>query len=148
MTWKPLKMRLFLAGSVALGASDAMATGDLTCAIDDASLAFTMHASTNREHGTIMSLSEASLTLKAAALAKIGREFKVEREHIIQQWLLQRDLRIAVNIDNDNGSLLLTIAGQGNATRERYTGRYVLKVSFPDSSARTVTGRIKGCSAG
>ena len=145
---KGLKLRTFLAVSIALAASDALATGDLTCEIDDTSLAFTMFASTNREHGTIMSLSEASLTLKAAALAKIGREFKVEREHIIQQWLLQRELRIAVNIDNDNGSLLLTITGQGNATQERYTGRYVLKVSFPDSSTRTVTGRIKGCSAG
>ena len=148
MRWKPLKLRLFLAGSVALGAPDALATGDLTCAIDDASLAFMMFASTNREHGTIMSLSEGSLTLKTGALAKMGREFKVEREHIIQQWLLQRELRIAINIDNDNGSLLLTITGQGNSMQERYTGRYVLKVSFPDSSTRTVTGRIKGCSAG
>ena len=35
------------------------------------------------------------------------RTFKVEREHIIQQWFLQRELRIAVNIENDSGSLLL-----------------------------------------
>ena len=148
MASKGLKLRTFLAVSIALAASDALATGDLSCEIDDASLAFTMFASTNRDHGTIMSLSEGSLTLKTGTLAKMGREFKVEREHIIQQWLLQRELRIAVNIDNDNGSLLLTITGQGNATQERYTGRYVLKLSFPDSSTRSVTGRIKGCSAG
>ena len=45
---KGLKLRTFLAVSIALAASDALATGDLTCEIDDTSLAFTMFASTNR----------------------------------------------------------------------------------------------------
>jgi hypothetical protein len=148
MGWKPLKSLVFLIAFLGLGGPAAWATGDLSCAIDDANLAFTLFASTNRDHGTIVSLTEGSLTLKTAALAKTGRDFKVERDHIIQQWFLQQEPRIAVNIDNDNGSLLLAITGQGDATQERYAGRYVLKLSFPDSSTRTVTGRIKGCTAG
>jgi hypothetical protein len=88
------------------------------------------------------------LTLKASPLAKVGRAFKVEHEHIIQQWFLQRELRLAINLDNDNGSLLLAITGQGNPNQEKYSGRYLLKLSFPDGSTRNLTGRIKGCNAG
>lgn len=145
---KKLKSRAFLAACIALLASEASATGNLSCEIDDGNLAFALFASTNRDHGTIVSVTEGSLTLKASALAKLGREFKVEREHIVQQWLLQRELRIAVNVENDNGSLLLAITGQGNRTQERYSGRYSLKLSFPDGSTRSVTGRIKGCDGG
>jgi hypothetical protein len=133
---------------VALGGPGASATGDLACTIDDANLALALFASTNREHGTIVGITEGTLTLKAAPLTKLGREFKVESEHVIQQWFLQRELRIAIAVENDNGSLLLAITGQGNPTLERYSGRYSLKVSFPDGGNRTVTGRIKGCSAG
>jgi hypothetical protein len=145
---KVLKLWAFLAASMTLVAPEASATGDLSCTINDANLAFAMFASTNREHGTIVCVTEGTLTLKASALAKMGRDFKVEREHIIQQWFLQRELRIAVNIEKDSGSLLLAITGQGNRTQERYSGRYVLKLSSPDRDARTVTGRIKDCSAG
>lgn len=148
MGWKVLKLWAFLAASIALVAPKALATGDLACTIDDANLAFAMFASTNREHGTIVSVTEGTLTLKASALAKMGRDFKVEREHIVQQWFLHRELRIAINVENDSGSLLLAITGQGNRTQERYSGRYVLKLSSPDGGARTVTGRIKDCSAG
>jgi len=145
---KALKLWAFLAGLLVFGTSGAGASGDLSCAIDDGSLAFMLFASTNRDHGTIVSVAEGSLTLKAGAPAKIGRAFKIEREHIIQQWFLQRELRIAVNVENDNGSLLLAITGQSSRTQDRYAGRYLLKVSLSDGSARTVTGRIKGCEAG
>lgn len=148
MGWKALKSWVFPAAFLALGASEARATGDLTCAIDDANLAFALFASTNRDHGTIVSVAEGSMTLKANALMKMGREFKVEHEHIIQQWFLQRELRLAINMDNDNGSLLLAITGQGDRNQKKYSGRYLLKVSFPDGSTRSVTGRIKDCSAG
>jgi hypothetical protein len=145
---KALKSWAVPAALLLFSGSDALATGDLTCAIDDANLAFTLFASTNRDHGTIVSVAEGSLTLKASPLAKMGREFKVEREHIIQQWFQQRELRIAINVDNDNGSLLLAITGQGNRNQEKYSGRYSLKLSFPDGGTRSVTGRIKGCDAG
>jgi len=149
MGWKTLKLQAFLAVCLAAGTPGAWATGDLSCEIDDANLAFSLFASTNREHGTIVSMTEASLALKASTLAKkMGRDFKIERDHVIQQWFLQRELRIAINIDNDNGSLLLAITGQGNRTQERYSGRYVLKLSYSDGSTRTVSGRIKECSAG
>ena len=148
MGWKPLKSWVFLAAFVALGGSRASATGDLVCTIDDANLALALFAGTNREHGTIVGITEGTLTLKAGALTKLGREFKLEREHVIQQWFLQRELRIAIAVGNDNGSLLLAITGQGNPTQERYSGRYSLKVSFRDGGDRTATGRIKGCDAG
>jgi len=148
MGWKSLKSWVFLSAFVALGGPGASATGDLTCTIDDANLALALFASTNREHGTIVGITEGTLTLKAGALAKLGREFKLETEHVIQQWFLQRELRIAIAVANDNGSLLLAITGQGNPTQERYSGRYSLKVSFPDGGDRTATGRIKGCDAG
>jgi len=54
------------------------ATGNLDCAIDDANLAFALSANVGREHGTIVNLLGAELTLKDAGLTKLGREFKVE----------------------------------------------------------------------
>jgi hypothetical protein len=142
-----LKSRVFLVAACALAMPEARATGSLSCTIDDANLALVLFASTNREHGTIVGVTEGTLTLKEGALTTMGREFKLEGEHVIQQWFLQRELRIAINVENDNGSLLLAITGQGNPTQERYSGRYSLKVSSPDGGTRTATGRIKGCSA-
>jgi hypothetical protein len=148
MLVKTLKLLCFIAFFAGFGGTTASATGDFSCEIADGNLDFAVFANTNRDHGTIQNLVEGSLTLKPNALAKIGRTFKLEREHIIQQWFLQRELRLAVNIDTDDGSLLLILTGQGNQTLERYAGRYVLKLSFPDGSTRTVTGRLKDCSAG
>ena len=142
-----LKSWVFLFAAGVLAMPEARATGSLACSIDDANLAFTLFASTNREHGTIVSITEATVTLKAATLTKMGREFKLEREHVIQQWWLQREMRIAINVESENGSLLLAITGQGNPTQERYSGRYSLKLSFPGGGSRTATGRLKGCSA-
>lgn len=147
MPWKTLKLLVFLILGITGGGTVVRATGDLSCSIDDANLDFAMFASTNRDHGTIVNLVEGTLKLKTGALAKIGREFKLERDNIIQHWMLQRELRIAVNVDTDNGSLLLAITGQSNRTQERYSGRYDLKLSFPDGTTRTATGRIKSCSA-
>jgi hypothetical protein len=73
MGWKVLKLWAFLAASIALMAPKALATEDLACTIDDANLAFAMFASTNRDHGTIVGMTEGTLTLKANALAKMGR---------------------------------------------------------------------------
>jgi hypothetical protein len=148
MGWKALKSWVFLAAFVALGGPGASATGDLSCTIDDANLAFTLHANTSSAHGTIVNLHNSSLTLRSSALAMAGRKFKVEPDHIIQQWFQQRELRIAVNIDNGKESLLLAIMGEVDGTQGRYSGRYVFELSLPGGSTWTTTGSIKGCSAG
>lgn len=146
---KALKSWAFIAAFVTMGAPGASATGDLSCTIEDGNLALALFANTNREHGTIVQIHNSSLTLKTSALAAIGKQFTIEQEHIIQQWLLQRELRIAVNIDNnEKGALLLAVVGQLNPKREAYSGRYVLTVSLPDGGTRSASGRIKGCSAG
>jgi hypothetical protein len=151
MPWKTLKIRLILALSLALspvlGAEPAAATAGLTCTIDDGNLAFSLFAATNREHGSIVSVTESKLRLKSKTLIKLAPgfsgELKVEQDNIIQQWFLERELRIAINIDNEHGELLLAIIGQGKGPR--HSGRYTLKVSR-EGNSRTVTGRIRGCS--
>jgi len=148
MATKLLGLLAILSVSTNLATTPAAATATLDCGIDDAHLAFSLVANTNREHGTIVNLVGGELRLKAEALSKVGREFKLAREHIIQQWFQNRELRLAINIDTANGSLLLTLTGRGNQSLERYSGRYRLKASFPDGSERRASGRIKGCSAG
>jgi hypothetical protein len=150
---KYLKLLAVLSIWAGPAAIPAGATGNLDCTIDDANLSFELSANTGREHGTIVNLLGAELILKDAGLARLGREFKMAREHIIQQWFLLRELRIGINIDTDKGSLLLAITGQRSRSKpeqieDRYSGRYVLTASFPDGSTRRVAGRIKGCSAG
>lgn len=145
MASKAIKSWAFLAAFMALGASGASATGSLSCTIDDANLALTLLANTSSQHGTIVRVYGSSLTLKSSTLAIAGRAFKIEEDHLIQQWFLNRELRIAINIDDKDGSLLLAITGQLNRDRERYSGRYHLTVSFPHSSTWTATGQIKGC---
>lgn len=147
MRWKALKTRAILALSLCVaGAGEAGATAGLTCAIDDANLAFSLFAATNREHGTIVSVTESTLQLKSKTLITVAPgfagELKVAQDHIMQQWFLERELRIAINIDNEHGELLLALIGQGKGPR--YAGRYTLKVSNAGNS-RTATGRIKGC---
>ena len=103
--------------------------------IDDANVEFALFAATNREHGTIVNVTEGSLRLKSKTLLKIAPgfagELKVDRDHIIQQWFLEGELRLAVNIDNEHGELLLAIIGQLNRKLESYSGRYILTVSKP-----------------
>lgn len=130
------------------GAPGASATGTLSCTIDDANLSLSLVVNTNNQHGTIVHVQDSRLTLKSRALAVAGQTFKIEPEHIIQQWFLQRELRIAINIDDNNGSLLLAVTGQLDRNRERYSGRYHLSVSFPHNSTWTATGQIKSCSGG
>jgi hypothetical protein len=148
MASKALKSWAFLAAFTALGAPGASATGSFGCTIDDANLALTLLANTSSQHGTIVRVFGSSLTLKSRALAMAGQTFKIEDEHLIQQWFLNRELRVAIGIDDKDGSLLLTIAGQLNRDRERYSGRYQLTVSFPHGSTWTATGPIKSCSGG
>lgn len=148
MGWKALKLWAFLTAFVALGGPGASATGNLSCTIDDANLALTLLANTNSQHGTIVNLHNSFLTLRSSALAMAGRKFKVEPEHIIQQWFMQRELRIAVSIENGRESLSLAIMGEVDGTQARYSGRYVLVLSFHGGSTWTAEGSIKGCSGG
>jgi hypothetical protein len=148
MGLKVLKSWAFLAVFGALGAASATATGNLSCTIDDANLAVTLLANTNSAHGTIVNVHNSHLTLKSRALAAAGKMFNIEPDHIIQQWFLERELRIAINIDGPQGELLLVIIGQPSRGREGYSGRYSLTVSFPHSSTWTARGQIKGCSGG
>ena len=90
-----------------------------------------------------MPCAACSLTLMQVAPGFAG-EMKVEQDNIMQQWFLERELRIAVSVDNEHGELLLAIIGQGKGSS--YSGRYSLKVSNAGNS-RTATGRIKGCNA-
>ena len=146
---KLLKSCVFLASFLVLAAVPASATGDLICSIDNSNLGFALFAATNREHGTIVNVAEGSLRLKSKTLLKVAPgfagELKVDRENIIQQWFLEGELRLAVNIDNEHGELLLAIVGQLNRKLERYAGRYVLKVSSAGDT-RTVKGQIRSCS--
>jgi hypothetical protein len=93
-------------------------------------------------------VTESKLRLKSKTLVQVAPglagELKVAHDNIMQQWFLERDLRIAINIDNEHGELLLAIIGQAKGTR--YAGRYILKVSNAGNS-RTATGRIKGCNS-
>jgi hypothetical protein len=153
MVRKALKTLAILVMAAGPGASPAAATGDLVCSIDDQNLDFALFASVGREHGTIVNVVEGSLTLKVAPFARLGRDLKVEQEHVIQQWFLERELRIGISLDTAAGSLLLALIGEREPDKpeqveDTYSGRYVLTAWFPDGSTHTAAGRIKGCSTG
>jgi len=146
MTVKALKTRLVLVLSLCLATASASATGGLTCTIDDANVDFTLFAATNREHGTIVNVTGSTLRLKSKALMTVApgfaKELQIAQDNIMQQWFLERELRLAVAVDNEHGELLLAVIGQAKGSN--YSGRYILTVSNAGNS-RTVKGRIKGC---
>ena len=147
MTLKRMSLLAILAIVPALAAAPAAATATLSCTIDDANLTFSLEAPMNREFGTIFQ-SRGEIRLKAKQVQKMGPALKLEHEHLAQHWVYERELRIGINVENDEGSLFLWIVAQGDKTGERYSGRYVMRVSVSGSDSREFKGRIKGCSAG
>ena len=58
---------------------------------------------------------------------------------------MQRELRIAIDIDDNKQSMLLAIMGELDRAQERNSGRYIFVLSSPGGSAWTASGSIKGC---
>jgi len=147
VAWKRMRLLAILAILPALVAGPALATASLSCSIEDANLSFSLEALSNREFGTIVGVTEGEITLKAKQVLKMGPVLKLERGHIAQHWTYERELRIGINVENDEGSLFLWVIAQADKTGERYSGRYAMRVSVSGSDSREFKGRIKGCSA-
>jgi hypothetical protein len=149
MTLKRMSLLAILAILPAMAAAPATATGGLACSIEDANLSFTFDAPINREFGSLAGLAGGEIKLKAKQVLKMGPELTLERDHVVQYWIYERELRIGINVENDTASVFLWIIAQADKNRERYSGRYVLRVSIFDSDVigREFKGRIRGCSA-
>ena len=90
-------------------------------------------------------MHEASLKAK-----RVGKSVAVNREHIVQQWILGDDLRLQLAIDGENDSDMsyeLVIAARFSKKTESYAGGYVLRL-IGSGAEREYKGAIKSCTIG
>ncbi|MBI3705186.1 MAG: hypothetical protein HY244_15410 [Rhizobiales bacterium] len=127
----------------------AAASATVTCDIDDKLVTFAMQAITGRS-GPITHVQGGTIEIKPAANVKlVPPQLTFDRTHIVQQWLLDRDLRLQIEIDNAEAkqSINLVILARLNRKTEKYAGQYVLKIAIAGKT-KELKGRIKDCEAG
>ena len=139
---------LCLAAWLAMSAS-AAASATVTCNIDDKFVTFQMQAIAGRS-GPINYVQGGTLEFKPAAKVDlVSPQLTFDRTHIVQQWLLDSDMRLQIVIDDaeTKQSVNLVILARLAAKTEKYFGRYLLKI-WRDGKATELKGRIKDCEAG
>ena len=148
-------MRILL-GRIGLGlaawmtmSAPAAASATVTCDIDDKFVTFAMQAIAGRS-GPINYVQGGTIDIKPAANVKlVPPQLTFDRTHIVQQWLLDSDMRLQIEIGNAEAkqSVNLVILARLDAKTEKYYGRYLLKI-WRDGKATELKGRIKDCEAG
>lgn len=130
---------------VCAGATQAGATGTLTCEIDDKAVEFAAQGAVGSIAASISGLS-AELNLKAAAGRKATR-IALGAESLRQQWLDGPELRLWLRGDGekDQPAFDLVIVTRKKSELD-YAGAYRLTVDNA-GKGRKVSGRVK-CSLG
>ncbi len=125
----------------------AFASANVDCSIDDRFIAFELEAIAGRA-GPINQINVGSIEIKPAAM-KLAVPMKVERIHLLQQWIQDGDLRLHIEVEDDAAkqNVNLVIVARLNSKTDTYSGRYVLKVSKAGET-KEFKGRIKECVAG
>jgi hypothetical protein len=127
----------------------ALATANVSCLIDDAFLKFEMEAIAGRT-GPITQVQVGQIQIKPAAAVKlVSPQITFDRTHIIQQWDLDDEMRLQIEVGDDAAkeNVNLVILARLDKTQDKYSGRYVLKISRAGET-KELKGRIKGCEAG
>ncbi len=134
-----------------LPADPAAATATLTCDIADGNLTADLMGNVGTSDVTYIQVTNGAITLKAVRGKHDAVEFKIEGGHLIQQWALEKELRLGLQPEAKNGvSIYLAIIAQKARSKgdtEKYEGRYVLKVSS-SKGASELKGKLKSCEIG
>ncbi len=125
-----------------------LASANVDCSIDDANLTFEMEAIAGRS-GPINQVNVGNILIKPAAIKPALPPMTFDRTHIVQQWDLGDDLRLQIEVSDDAAkqTVNLVIIARLNQKTDKYSGRYVLKISR-GGETRELKGRIKECVAG
>jgi hypothetical protein len=132
-----------------MSAAPALASANVSCSIDDRVMALEFEAIAGRT-SPINQVHSGIITVKPAAGLKLGSpQVKFGFEQIVQQWMLDSEMRLQIEVNDDTArvSLNLVIVGSLNRRQEKYFGRYVLTVT-QNGEPKAFKGRIKECIAG
>jgi len=137
---------LVFTAAVTLTSAPALASANVDCQIDDKFITFDMEAIAGRA-GPIVQVNVGTIALKPAA-AKLPK-LTFDRSHIVQQWTLDDDLRLQIEVvdDKTNEGVNLVLVARLDKKTEKYAGRYVLTITRGGKSV-DFKGRIKECVAG
>ena len=129
-----------------LAAAPASASANVDCQIDDKFITFDMEAIAGRA-GPIVQVNVGTIAIKPAA-AKLPK-LTFDRSHIVQQWTLDDDLRLQIEVvdDKTHEGVNLVLVARLDKKTEKYAGRYVLTITRGGKSV-DFKGRIKECQAG
>jgi hypothetical protein len=124
------------------------ASANVDWSIDDAFIKFEMEAIAGRA-APINLVNVGAIEIKPAAMALASPHITFERTHIVQQWTLGDELRLQVEAGDEAAkqNVNLAIIARLNGKTDKYSGRYVLRVSR-DGKTKELKGRIKECQAG
>jgi hypothetical protein len=144
---QPASLFLGIASLVLMTAS-AFASANVDCSINDRYIAFEIEAIAGRA-GPINQINVGNIEIKPAAMKLAVPTMKVERANLLQQWIQDGDLRLQIEVDDEAAkqNVNLVILARLNSKTDKYSGRYVLKVSR-DGATKEFKGRIKECVAG
>jgi len=127
----------------------AFASANVTCQIDDKYIEFELEAIAGRA-GPIVQVQVGSIVIKPGAGVSLSSpKITFDRSHIVQQWDLAGDLRLQIETEDDvaKENVNLVIFATLNPKTDKYSGRYVLKISSAGKT-KELKGRIKECEAG
>ena len=127
----------------------AFASANVTCQIDDRYIEFELEAIAGRA-GPIVQVQVGSIVIKpAAGVTLASPKITFDRTNIVQQWDLGGDLRLQIEAGDDAAkeNVNLVIFATLNSKTDKYSGRYVLKISSAGKT-KELKGRIKECEAG
>jgi hypothetical protein len=127
----------------------ALATANVSCLIDDTFIRFELEAIAGRT-GPITQVQVGQIQIKPAAAVKLASsQITFDRTHIIQQWDLDDDMRLQIEIGDDAAkeNVNLVIFARLGTKTEKYAGRYILKITRAGAT-KELKGRIKQCEAG
>ncbi len=146
MTTPVAFIALVFTAAVTLTSTPALASANVDCQIDDKFITFDMEAIAGR-NGPIVQVNVGTIALKPAA-AKLPK-LTFDRSHIVQQWTLDDDLRLQIEVvdDKTNEGVNLVLVARLDKKTEKYAGRYVLTITRGGKSV-DFKGRIKECVAG
>lgn len=126
----------------------AFASANVSCRIDDAFLTFELEAIAGRA-GPITQVQIGKVEVKPAAVKLTPPQITFDRTHIIQQWDYAGEMRLQIEVGGDASKEIvnLVIVARLNEKTDKYSGRYVLKISRGGETTER-KGRIKECEAG
>lgn len=123
---------LFALGSCCVLSVPAMATGNLGCEVDDATMSLNIESSISTGLGEPMLNFRGEASLKDGSISEPLRNPKFDRTHLTQYWLGGPDLRLRLYQDIDGeisqGSVELIIKTESSDEEGGFAGRYTLMV--------------------